>query len=64
MAKPENEERSKEDEESSLTPKLEPLWAFSCEITKGCNITSMAWNKKNLVTKAKKSKMVKPAAVV
>lgn len=50
MVKPENENQSKEDEESSLTPTLQHLWAFSCEITRGCNITCMAWNKKNPVT--------------
>ncbi|XP_037621977.1 dynein intermediate chain 4, axonemal-like [Sebastes umbrosus] len=42
--KPEAEEQS---EESSSTPTLERLWAFSCELTRGCNITSMAWNKEN-----------------
>ncbi|KAM7415026.1 hypothetical protein PAMA_019718 [Pampus argenteus] len=35
-------------EESSPTPTLERLWAFSCELTTGRNITSMAWNKKNV----------------
>ncbi|XP_038562176.1 dynein intermediate chain 4, axonemal-like [Micropterus salmoides] len=35
-------------EESSLSPTLEHLWAFSCELTRRRNITSMAWNKENL----------------
>ncbi|XP_030647720.1 dynein axonemal intermediate chain 4 [Chanos chanos] len=34
-------------EESSRTPVLEYLWAFSCKLTSGRNISSMAWNKKN-----------------
>uniref|UniRef100_A0A3B4EHK2 Dynein axonemal intermediate chain 4 n=1 Tax=Pygocentrus nattereri TaxID=42514 RepID=A0A3B4EHK2_PYGNA len=37
-------------EESSLSPALERLWAFSCELTIGRNVSSMAWNKKNPVT--------------
>ncbi|KAM7397079.1 hypothetical protein PAMP_020076 [Pampus punctatissimus] len=44
--KPGTEEQSEEDEDSS--PTLERLWAFSCEFTRGLNITSMAWNKENL----------------
>ncbi|XP_047452841.1 dynein axonemal intermediate chain 4-like isoform X2 [Mugil cephalus] len=47
MMKPGFEQQS-EEEESCLTPTLEHLWAFSCELTTGCSITSMAWNKKNL----------------
>ncbi|XP_062308930.1 dynein axonemal intermediate chain 4 [Osmerus eperlanus] len=39
--------RMEEDEESSLTPALERLWAFSCELTAGRNVSSMAWNKTN-----------------
>uniref|UniRef100_A0A3B4WE25 Dynein axonemal intermediate chain 4 n=1 Tax=Seriola lalandi dorsalis TaxID=1841481 RepID=A0A3B4WE25_SERLL len=31
----------------SLTPALECLWAFTCEVTRGRNITSMCWNKKD-----------------
>lgn len=53
-AKPGTEEQSEEGEESASSPSLEYLWAFSCELTKGCNITSMAWNKINPVTHAKK----------
>ncbi|XP_067314517.1 dynein axonemal intermediate chain 4 [Pseudorasbora parva] len=32
---------------NSQSPFLEHLWAFECELTKGRNVTSMAWNKKN-----------------
>ncbi|KAI4891917.1 hypothetical protein NFI96_029999 [Prochilodus magdalenae] len=32
--------------ESSLSPALVRLWAFSCELTMGRNVSSMAWNKK------------------
>ncbi|XP_039989507.1 dynein intermediate chain 4, axonemal-like [Xiphias gladius] len=46
-AKPGTEEQSDGDETSCLTPALERLWAFSCELTRGRNITSMVWNKKN-----------------
>ncbi|XP_059191639.1 dynein axonemal intermediate chain 4-like [Centropristis striata] len=45
--KPASEEQSEDGEERSSPPALEHLWAFSCELTTGCNITSMAWNKKN-----------------
>ncbi|XP_034390434.1 WD repeat-containing protein 78-like [Cyclopterus lumpus] len=34
-------------EEGSSSPMLEYFLDFSCELTRGCNITSMAWNKKN-----------------
>ncbi|XP_026220601.1 WD repeat-containing protein 78-like isoform X2 [Anabas testudineus] len=47
MVKPATQELSKEDEETSLSLTLEHLWAFRCEITKGRNITCMAWSKKN-----------------
>ncbi|KAJ4938435.1 hypothetical protein JOQ06_003054 [Pogonophryne albipinna] len=32
---------------NSSSPTLERLWAFSCELTRGHNITCMAWNKDN-----------------
>ena len=53
IVKPGTEEQSEEGEKSS-SPTLEYLWAFSCELTKGRKITSMAWNKINSVTHAKK----------
>lgn len=37
------------DAEISENPALEGLWVFSCELTRGFSVSSMAWNKKNLV---------------
>ncbi|KAM4642171.1 LOW QUALITY PROTEIN: dynein axonemal intermediate chain 4 [Discoglossus pictus] len=31
----------------SKSPSLDRLWSFVCEMTKGHNVSSMAWNKKN-----------------
>ncbi|KAK1887985.1 WD repeat-containing protein 78 [Dissostichus eleginoides] len=45
--KPGIEEQSEGGEGSSSSPTLERLWAFSCELTRGHNITCMAWNKDN-----------------
>ncbi|XP_056244301.1 dynein axonemal intermediate chain 4-like isoform X2 [Seriola aureovittata] len=45
--KPGTKKQSEEGETSSLTPALECLWAFTCEVTRGRNITSMCWNKKD-----------------
>ncbi|GAA6065121.1 dynein axonemal intermediate chain 4 [Tachysurus ichikawai] len=36
-------------EEDSLSPALELLWAFSCELTNDHSVSCMAWNKKNPV---------------
>ncbi|KAM3876335.1 dynein axonemal intermediate chain 4 [Diretmus argenteus] len=47
MVKPEAVEQREEDVESSPTPALELLWAFRCELTRGHNVSRMAWNKKN-----------------
>ncbi|XP_073346892.1 dynein axonemal intermediate chain 4 [Pagrus major] len=33
--------------DSPSFPAVERLWAFSCELSRGCNVSSMAWNKKN-----------------
>uniref|UniRef100_F7CJP1 Dynein axonemal intermediate chain 4 n=1 Tax=Monodelphis domestica TaxID=13616 RepID=F7CJP1_MONDO len=33
--------------EEHVPPNLEKLWAFSCELTKGQNVSSLAWNKMN-----------------
>lgn len=30
-------------------PSLESLWTFTCELTKGCSVNSMVWNKRNPV---------------
>ncbi|XP_068579502.1 dynein axonemal intermediate chain 4-like [Cebidichthys violaceus] len=45
--KPGAEERSEDGEESSSSPTLEHVLTLSCKLTRGCNITSMAWNKKD-----------------
>ncbi|XP_054879789.1 dynein axonemal intermediate chain 4-like isoform X2 [Poeciliopsis prolifica] len=45
--RPSSQEQSPEKRDRFLTPTLEPLWAFVSPLTKGHNITSMAWNKKN-----------------
>ncbi|XP_056132749.1 dynein axonemal intermediate chain 4 [Lampris incognitus] len=47
VMKPEVVEEKEKDMKSSLTPALEHLWAFSCELTAGRNISCMAWNKIN-----------------
>ncbi|XP_034038575.1 WD repeat-containing protein 78 [Thalassophryne amazonica] len=39
---------TKMDVETSLTPELEHLWTFSCELSRGHSVSSMAWNKRNL----------------
>ncbi|KAJ1170646.1 hypothetical protein NDU88_002519 [Pleurodeles waltl] len=31
----------------TVTLSLNRLWSFACELTKGCNVSSTAWNKKN-----------------
>ncbi|XP_031725305.1 dynein axonemal intermediate chain 4 [Anarrhichthys ocellatus] len=46
--KPGAEERNEDGEESSSSPTVEHVLTLSCKLTRGCNITSMAWNKKNL----------------
>ncbi|KAM9003561.1 WD repeat-containing protein 78 isoform X3 [Sarcophilus harrisii] len=33
--------------EEPIPPNLERLWSFSCDLTKGHNVSSMAWNKAN-----------------
>ncbi|XP_049992018.1 dynein axonemal intermediate chain 4 isoform X4 [Alexandromys fortis] len=57
----ETEEESKEDEEememeleleiateqSTIPANLERLWSFACDLTKGLNVSSLAWNKAN-----------------
>lgn len=47
----EEEEKEEEEVEEEPDPSLELLWTFSCELTKGWNITCMAWNKQNTVRK-------------
>ncbi|XP_075801471.1 dynein axonemal intermediate chain 4 isoform X2 [Microtus pennsylvanicus] len=57
----ESEEENKEDEEememdleleivteqSTIPANLERLWSFACDLTKGLNVSSLAWNKAN-----------------
>uniref|UniRef100_UPI00398ECB69 dynein axonemal intermediate chain 4 isoform X3 n=1 Tax=Pristiophorus japonicus TaxID=55135 RepID=UPI00398ECB69 len=31
-----------------MSPKLQPLWSFTCSLTKGRNVSCMVWNKHNL----------------
>ncbi|XP_044223552.1 dynein axonemal intermediate chain 4-like [Thunnus albacares] len=45
--KPGAERCRQEDTESSPTPALERLWTFTCELSKGRSVSSMAWNTKN-----------------
>ncbi|XP_058513726.1 dynein axonemal intermediate chain 4 isoform X2 [Ochotona princeps] len=47
-AKQEEEEEIEINAEQSTIPaNLERLWAFSCDLTKGLNVSSLAWNKTN-----------------
>uniref|UniRef100_A0A8C6W3Z0 Dynein axonemal intermediate chain 4 n=1 Tax=Nannospalax galili TaxID=1026970 RepID=A0A8C6W3Z0_NANGA len=34
-------------EQSTIPANLERLWSFSCDLTKGLNVSSLAWNKVN-----------------
>lgn len=43
-------EQREEDIDSPSCPAVERLLVFSCELSRGCSVSSMAWNKKNLVT--------------
>lgn len=36
--------------EETVPPSLEQLWSYTCDLTKGCNVSSMAWNKVNPVS--------------
>ncbi|XP_062285113.1 dynein axonemal intermediate chain 4 [Scomber scombrus] len=45
--KPGTEGCRQEDSESSPSPALEHLWTFTCELSRGRNISSIAWNTKN-----------------
>ncbi|XP_061678445.1 dynein axonemal intermediate chain 4 isoform X2 [Syngnathoides biaculeatus] len=41
------EEEEEEEEEEAADPSLELLWTFTCELTRGRNITCLTWNKQN-----------------
>ncbi|XP_030606878.1 dynein axonemal intermediate chain 4 [Archocentrus centrarchus] len=45
--KPDLVEPRKGGTESSQSPALECLWAFSCELSRGRSVSCMAWNRKN-----------------
>lgn len=47
--KPESSEEGVKNavEVKSMAPSLDRLWSFTCELTKGHNVSSTAWNKKN-----------------
>lgn len=50
LLKPGATEQRTEDTESCRSPALERLWVFSCELSRGRSVSSMAWNKNNPVT--------------
>ncbi|KAM7099095.1 dynein axonemal intermediate chain 4 isoform 2-T3 [Molossus nigricans] len=43
----EEEEIEIDAEQSTIPANLERLWSFSCDLTKGLNVSSLAWNKTN-----------------
>ncbi|KAM5323114.1 dynein axonemal intermediate chain 4 isoform 2-T2 [Glossophaga mutica] len=45
--KKEEEEIEIGEEQSIIPANLERLWSFSCDLTKGLNVSSLAWNKTN-----------------
>uniref|UniRef100_A0A673UTI1 Dynein axonemal intermediate chain 4 n=1 Tax=Suricata suricatta TaxID=37032 RepID=A0A673UTI1_SURSU len=45
--KKEEEEEIEITEQSTIPANLERLWSFSCNLTKGLNVSSLAWNKTN-----------------
>ncbi|XP_048076671.1 dynein axonemal intermediate chain 4 isoform X4 [Ursus arctos] len=47
VKKEEEEEIEIGTEESTIPANLERLWSFSCDLTKGLNVSSLAWNKTN-----------------
>ncbi|XP_032282453.1 WD repeat-containing protein 78 isoform X2 [Phoca vitulina] len=47
VKKEEEEEIEIGTEQSTIPANLERLWSFSCDLTKGLNVSSLAWNKTN-----------------
>ncbi|EQB78888.1 hypothetical protein CB1_001435008 [Camelus ferus] len=47
VKKEEEEEMEIGSEQSTIPANLERLWSFSCDLTKGLNVSSLAWNKTN-----------------
>lgn len=37
-------------EQSTIPANLERLWSFTCDLTKGLNVSSLSWNKANPVS--------------
>lgn len=46
----EDEELEINAEPAPIPANLERLWSFSCDLTKGLNVSSLAWNKTNPVS--------------
>nr|KAF6384152.1 hypothetical protein mPipKuh1_018803 [Pipistrellus kuhlii] len=47
IKKEEEEDIEISEEQSTIPANLERLWSFSCDLTKGLNVSSLAWNKSN-----------------
>ncbi|XP_047395691.1 dynein axonemal intermediate chain 4 isoform X1 [Sciurus carolinensis] len=47
VKKEEEEEVEIDAEQATIPANLERLWSFSCDLTKGLNVSSLAWNKAN-----------------
>lgn len=47
VKKEEEEEIEIGAQQSTIPANLERLWSFSCDLTKGLNVSSLAWNKAN-----------------
>ncbi|XP_004699674.1 dynein axonemal intermediate chain 4 [Echinops telfairi] len=47
VKKEEEDEIEVDAQESTIPANLERLWSFSCDLTKGLNVSSLAWNKAN-----------------
>lgn len=50
VKKEEEEEIEIGAQQSTIPANLERLWSFSCDLTKGLNVSSLAWNKANPVS--------------
>ena len=48
--KEEEEDLEISSEQSTIPANLERLWSFSCDLTKGLNVSSLTWNKANPVS--------------
>lgn len=50
VKKEEEEELEIGAEQATIPANLERLWSFSCDLTKGLNVSSLSWNKINPVS--------------